>query len=91
MPTIYEEMKAAGLVQGNRYSDLYVFDTKEAREIIKRHRPSMVDSFKSNVDGARLIEIPLSYDPYWTERGMKPEIGEDLCGMTGAELAGGES
>ena len=73
MPTIYEDMKAAGLVQGNRYSDLYVFDTPEAREIVARHRPAGTTHFASNIDRARLIEIPLAYDPYWQERGVAPQ------------------
>lgn len=75
MPTIYEDMKAAGLVQGNRYSDLYVFDTPEAREIIAKRGDSVSPIyFTSNVDGQRLIEIPLAYDPYWAS--IKKEANE---------------
>lgn len=68
MTTIYQEMEAAGLVEGSRYSDMYVFDTPEAREIMKRHGITG-SSFKSNIDGKQLIEIPLAFDPYWEQRG----------------------
>lgn len=70
--TLYDELLAANLVQGSRYSDLFVFDTPEAREIIERHKPASTSSFKSNIDGAQLIEIPFAYAPYWEARGMKP-------------------
>jgi hypothetical protein len=66
MPTIYQDMKDAGLVEGNRYSDLYVFDTPRAWEIIGAHQmKAMAHRFKSNIDGRWLIELPLCYDPYW--------------------------
>jgi len=68
MPTLYEEMEAAGLVRGNHCSDLYVLDTPEAREIIKRHRvfgPVPASAFRSNVDGSALIDITFAFDPFW--------------------------
>ncbi len=67
MPSLYEDMLAAGLVQGNRYSDLYVHDTAEAREIIERHGKTG-HRFTSNIDGAALIELPLLFDPYWNAK-----------------------
>lgn len=65
--TVYQDLNAAGLVEGHRYSDLYAFDTPEAREIIARHGKTG-EAFKSNIDGKALIELPLCYDPYWEGR-----------------------
>lgn len=67
MATVYEDLNAAGLVEGSRYSDLYAYDTPEAREIIARHGKTG-HRFKSNLDGKWLIELPLCYDPYWESR-----------------------
>ncbi len=65
--TIYDEMKAAGLVTGSHESDLYVLDTLEAREILKR-RDHSFSGFRNEVDGNRNLDIPFAYQPFWDDK-----------------------
>lgn len=74
--SLYTELKAAGCVLDNHYSDLYVLVEPKANEIIGAHlrnrldRPygSMISSFVSKVDGKLWWDIPFCFDPYWEAR-----------------------
>jgi hypothetical protein len=69
MPSLYEEMKSAGLIDGSRYGDLYVYDEPESWDIINRHRENGIAvspvRFISEIDGARLIELPFHNDQFF--------------------------
>lgn len=71
--TVYEEMKAAGLVTGNHCSDLYVKACPLAREIAERHGKTGVlcTSFKNQVTGEMNFELPFCFDPYWEEKARR--------------------
>ena len=69
MPTLYEELVAAGLEVSNWQSDLYVPATEEAKAIFRKHRQAPC-YFRSNVDGSWMLEAPFQFDPFWQKRGM---------------------
>lgn len=68
MNSIFEEIIHAGIEYDNHCSDLYVKDSPEAREIIKRYDRSL-EFFNNAIDGSRWIDVPFAYDPYWDKRG----------------------
>jgi len=79
--SIYERAKAAGIECGrgedrgmdHHESDLYLKATPEARRILKEWqeesgRNGGVTYFTSQIDGARWMDIPFAYDPFWARR-----------------------
>ena len=64
-PSIYSDMKKAGLVTGHHYGDLYVLDTPEARAILAKHGRKVdgwnVQPFIDQVTGARSLDLPFQY------------------------------
>lgn len=68
MPTIYEELTAAGIECSNWQSDLYFPVTPQTREILKRHPNQTRSTFVSNIDGRAMYECPFAFDPFWTAR-----------------------
>lgn len=69
MPTLYEDLVAAGLEVSNWQSDLYVPATEEGKEIFRGHQQAPC-GFRSNADGSWMLEAPFQFDPYWQKRGM---------------------
>jgi hypothetical protein len=75
--SLYKDAKAAGLEIDSHESDLYLKDTPEARALLAEHgkkgrRTYEVDgwnvsTFTSQIDGARWLDIPFDYEP-WYER-----------------------
>lgn len=81
MPSLYEEMKAAGCNIGNYQSDLYVEATTLAREIIRRRidagcvasrNATLFRSEDPRDKGKLFFDCPFAFDPYWTARQQKP-------------------
>jgi len=64
---LYQKMEDAGVVSGNHASDLYVFDTHAAREILNQYPLEKANSsrFRCNVTERRGIEIPFAYSPHF--------------------------
>jgi hypothetical protein len=73
--SLYEEMQAAGLVVGNRYSDLHVKDTPEAWAIFEKYadRHARPQRFVSLLGEGPCLDIPFAYIPYWDEVNEKIE------------------
>jgi len=67
---LYDAAKAAGVPIGNHYSDLYLKATPTALALVKQydHKQS-VASFTSQIDGARWLDVPFAFMPYWDARG----------------------
>lgn len=70
VPTLYEEMRAAGCEIDHHETDLYVKDTPEARAVLEAYKvtgygPVTVSAFRSEVDGAMWLDIPFYYAPAW--------------------------
>lgn len=67
--SIYDELKGAGCELDSHESDLYVKDTPEARAILDGNGKKVdgwnVQPFTSAIDGARWLDIPFAYRPYW--------------------------
>lgn len=68
MPTIYQDLIAAGIECSNWQFDLYFPATPQAREILKRHPNQTRSTFKSNIDGRMMYECPFAFDPFWDAR-----------------------
>lgn len=69
--TIYADMIAAGILVDNHESDLYVPDTKEAREILAKHGNTSATVFLNEAPphvGERWIDIPFMFEPFWKTR-----------------------
>jgi hypothetical protein len=64
--TIYERFVEADIRIDHHCSDLYVRNTPEAREILKRYPIHQNNSrgFKGT-DGDSWIDVPFAYDPFW--------------------------
>lgn len=67
--SLYTDMIEAGQETDSNESDLYVKDTPEAREILGRHGKQIdgwnVQPFTSAIDGARWLDLPFQYAPWW--------------------------
>ena len=69
-PTIYDELKAAGVPLDSHESDLYAKVTDISREIMLR-RPVTdpirrnVRVFVSQIDERLWYDIPFAYTPWW--------------------------
>ena len=74
MKTIYQTMLESNQKIENHCSDLYVKVTPEATEILnefkKQGHHKMTSQFMDNIDNELWYDIPLSFDPYWTKRGL---------------------
>jgi len=68
MPTIYEELTAAGVECSNWQSDLYFPATDQTRTILKNHPNQTRSTFRSNIDGRMMYECPFAFDPFWNAR-----------------------
>ena len=73
--SLYDEMKAAGLVIGNHYSDLYVKDTPEAWAIYAKYKGvhARPDRFISQTGEGPCLDFAFAYTPYWDEVNAKIE------------------
>lgn len=64
-PSLYDEMKAAGLVTSTHHTDLYVRDCPHARAILAKHgkKPDgwNVQQFRDEVSGLASLDIPFAY------------------------------
>ncbi len=68
--TLYEALRAAGVVCDHHESDLYFEDTPESREILS-HYPEkweLSSRFLSQIDGSDWIEVPFAYTPWWRDK-----------------------
>jgi hypothetical protein len=66
MPSLYEQMKAAGVEIDHHESDLYVPVNPTTRLIISDYKyKSNVETFRSQIDGTYWYDIPFAYDPAW--------------------------
>jgi hypothetical protein len=65
MPSLYQDMLAAGVKIDSHESDLYVEATPSSVAILKRYPRCNASYFRNNVDGKLWIDIPFAYDPFW--------------------------
>ena len=66
--SIYTDLIEAGLDVSNWQSDLYVPVCDNSREILKKYPKQTRSTFKSNVDGLQMYELPFAFDPFWKKR-----------------------
>ncbi len=70
--TLYSDLLAAGCKLDSHESDLYVEATSTARMILANHGKTVdghnVQSFISQVDGLRWLDIPFAFDPWYERR-----------------------
>jgi len=61
--SLYDDMKAAGLVVAHHETDLYVRNTAETRAILTRYpeHARHASGFRDNVTGQPCLEIPFAY------------------------------
>jgi hypothetical protein len=68
-PTIYEQLKSAGVPLDNHYSDLYAQVTPESTAILREYEYwGQVTTFVHQVAGQGWYDIPFAFDPYWARR-----------------------
>jgi hypothetical protein len=73
MPTLFQELTAAGCEIGNHESDLHVKDCPLSRAIIEQHKRIFENNsirlrfepFRSAIDNSCWLEIPFMYDPFF--------------------------
>jgi hypothetical protein len=70
MSSLYKDLVRAGIPTDHHESDLYVLDTSEAREAIKKYGYKF-KTFTSNIDGKRWIDVPFAYEPFWEKKGRR--------------------
>ena len=67
--SLYTDMLEAGQEIDSRDSDLYVKDTPAARDVLAKHNKKIdgwnVQTFNSEIDGARWLDLPFQYEPFW--------------------------
>lgn len=74
MPTIYKQLKAAGVPLDSHASDLYAKVTPESVPIVDQRRKrdhATISTFINQIDGCRWYDIPFAFDPYWEARAEK--------------------
>ena len=64
MASLYKDLVRAKIPTDHHESDLYVLDTPEARETIKKYGYKF-KTFTSCSDGKRWIDVPFAYEPFW--------------------------
>ena len=66
---LYQRLKEAGCELDSWQSDLHVKSTPEAREVIAQFEAeggiTNKEGFTSQIDGARWIDLPFAYQPWW--------------------------
>lgn len=71
-PSIYEQMKAAGVEVDHHESDLYVPVNETTKAIVDGYKfKNNVTQFRSQIDGTNWYDIPFAYQPFWDKRGMR--------------------
>lgn len=67
LPSLYEELKAAGIKMDSHESDLYVLETPAVRGIIAQFpmHAKNATRFRDRRDGKMWIDVPFAYDPWW--------------------------
>lgn len=77
LPSLYDELRAAGCEIASHESDLYVKATTLAREIIRRRvdggciasrNATLFRSDNPRDNGALFFDCPFAFDPYWEKR-----------------------
>lgn len=70
MPTIYEQLKAAGVETDHHESDLYAKRTDASAAIVaaRRKEGRSVETFTSAIDGTPWYCFPFAFDPFWERR-----------------------
>jgi hypothetical protein len=71
MPTLFQELTAAGCEIGNLQSDLHVKDSPISRSIIERYHLIPATQFRSAIDNSLWWEICFHYDPFWEKNGIR--------------------
>jgi hypothetical protein len=73
-PSIYEQMKAAGVPTGSWQSDLYVPVNDVTRPLIAAYRfRTNVTTFISQIEKTLWYDIPFAYEPWWEARTRNTE------------------
>ena len=67
MASLYKDLVRARIPTDHHESDLYVLDTPEARETVKKYGYKFT-TFTSNIDGKRWIDVPFAYEPFWEKK-----------------------
>jgi hypothetical protein len=72
-PTLFEEIKEAGIPFSNHASDLYVKDCPSSREILEKYPLQRRNStrFINLTNNELWIDIPFEYTPYWNNLSLK--------------------
>lgn len=70
MASLYKDLVRARIPIDHHESDLYVLDTPQARETIKKYGYKF-ETFKSNLDGKRWIDVPFAYEPFWEKKSKR--------------------
>lgn len=72
MNTLFAEIVEAGIKYASHETDLYLPDTPQVREILKRYplEDGNKTSFKNQVEGGQWFDVPFAYLPAW-ERKMR--------------------
>lgn len=65
--SVYLDALAAGLPISSHESDLYLPDTREAREICAQHGQEFT-TFRDQTTGAPMLDAPFAYLPWWENR-----------------------
>lgn len=67
--SLYLDILGSGIEFDRHESDLYVRDTKAAREIIAEHGAQF--STLNDANGDPWLEVPFAFDPFWNSRTSK--------------------
>lgn len=64
---LFERVKAAGIPIAHHCTDLYLPDTKQARELLAEFPLSKSNAtrFHNQVEGGTWIDVPFAYLPGW--------------------------
>jgi hypothetical protein len=70
--TIHQKLKNLGIEIHGHYSDLYVEVTRETAKIVEEYRfKNNVSTFRSQIDGKLMFDIPLASDDFLESRKKK--------------------
>jgi len=83
--SLYERLVEAGCETDSHQSDLYVRETEIAKQIIRDFESeggiTNKESFTSERDGQRWIDLPFAFKPFWDARSRvdtATEVEEDV-------------
>ena len=66
---IYDKVIELGIIHDHHESDLYIPVNEQTKNLVKAFEYStMVETFKSQIDGSFWYNIPFAYTPWWEER-----------------------